>query len=135
MHVIRSPTDSALVLHSVFGPTDFKDGRVDLSPVHEILQVSAMTFHQGKIIAPHKHKIHERKTSITQESIIILEGSIEATYYDENGKLLETLTLLPGMLSVTFGGGHSFKVLNNNTKIYEIKNGPYIGKEFDYEPL
>ena len=28
-------------------------------------------------------------------------------------------------------GGHSLKALKNNSKIYEIKNGPYFGSEID----
>ena len=34
---------------------------------------------------------------------------------------------------VLFRGGHSFKVLKNNTEFYEIKNGPYKKKNKDIE--
>ena len=36
---------------------------------------------------------------------------------------------------VLFRGGHSFKVLKDNTEFYEIKNGPYRKKIKDIEYL
>ena len=36
---------------------------------------------------------------------------------------------------ILFRGGHSFKVLNDNTEFYEIKNGPYRKKIKDIEYL
>lgn len=56
-----------------------------------------------------------------------MSGSIEATFFDiDKSKLYKTI-LRKGDISVLFNGGHSFKSLTNNTKIFEIKNGPYLG--------
>jgi len=34
-----------------------------------------------------------------------------------------------GDLAILFQGGHELKPLHKNTRIFEIKNGPYMGSE------
>ena len=43
------------------------------------------------------------------------------------------LFLLPGDASFTLYGGHTYKILEQDTIVYEYKTGPYLGQTFDKE--
>ena len=56
-----------------------------------------------------------------------MSGKLEVTFYDiDNTKVFEDI-LKSGDICILFEGGHSFKPLLKDTKIFEIKNGPYNG--------
>ncbi len=59
-------------------------------------------------------------------------GKVIAEIYDERGKNITHTTLNSGDTILLVRGGHGFKVLEK-TKIIEIKQGPYKGKEEDKE--
>lgn len=134
MKKIYSKVNPSQLLHVFFSKSDF-NGRVDLSDSKEFLQLSSMVLPEGKKVLPHKHLSQQRTSSITQEALIVIEGSIEVTYYDTDNSLLEVVLLNAGDSTITFAGGHSFTIKENNTKVYEVKNGPYLGKEYDYQPF
>ncbi|MEN0051933.1 MAG: WbuC family cupin fold metalloprotein [Bacteroidota bacterium] len=76
-------------------------------------------------IPPHRHV-----TSQKSESIILLRGAICYFTFDESGNILEKYHLKAGTLR--FGVDtepsifHSFIALEEDTVIYEVKNGPYV---------
>lgn len=135
MEKIYSKTEQGRLLHVVFRKEDFSQGRNDISHPDEFLQVSALTVSKGKQVTPHKHKKHDKTASITQESLIVIDGAIEAKYYDLDNNQLFSTKLKSGDITVTFHGGHSFSFIEDNTKVYELKNGPYLGKDFDHESI
>ena len=47
------------------------------------------------------------------------------------GDLLTSIILNAGDIIVYLAGGHDFEILENNTQIFEVKNGPYLGTEKD----
>ena len=105
--------------------------RQDLSPVNEFLQVSARKFEKEITVAPHKHILNKRKIDRTQEAWIIVSGKVEFELFDVDDKLLTKSTLCSGDCLVLYKGGHSLRVIEKNTIMYEIKNGPYQGIEND----
>ena len=118
------------LLVSILDPSDHI-GRIDAAGADEILQVSAIRLPKSKIIRPHKHKDTPRNTVGTQESWIVISGLLKANIYDIDESLLDTVSLGPGMCMTLYNGGHNFEVISNDAVIYEIKNGPYYGAEFD----
>ena len=66
-----------------------------------------------------------------QEAWIIIEGKAKAEIFDLNDSHLSDEILCSGDCIVLFRGGHSLQVLEKNTVMYEIKNGPYFGKTND----
>ena len=131
MEKIFSEVDSKKLLHVVFKKEDFIEPRINLSPDEEYLQACCIVFPQGKEVSAHKHLESNKISKITQETIIVIDGELETSYYDLNDKLIKKIVLKQGDCSITFRGGHSFLSLKENTKFYEIKNGPYFGKEKD----
>ena len=105
--------------------------RVNLSPEEESLQSSYLVLPEGQTFKPHKHIVHERSMPIAQESWVIIEGSVEVTYYDEDDKIIEKKILKAGESTITYKGGHNYLSLEEETVVYELKTGPYKGQAYD----
>ena len=131
MEKIYSLIEPGVLLHAICRKEDISLRREDFASPNEFLQVAALILKKGEEVKAHKHLDNSRTTSITQESIVVIEGAIEANFYDLNNSLIKTIILNEGDCCVTFRGGHFFKALEENTKFYEIKNGPYEGREKD----
>jgi cupin fold WbuC family metalloprotein len=135
MRKIYSKVNPEVLLHIINRSSEIDSVRVDLSPPEEYLQASCFMIEEGKTFKAHKHIPNPRSIPYTQESWIIITGSVKALLYDIDGSLVEEVILKAGDCSITFRGGHNYVCMENNTKVYEYKNGPYIGKEQDKVPL
>jgi len=131
---IYSDVDPQLLIATVI--TNFEEaGRHDASTVDEILQVSALSLAKNKVVKSHMHKPVVRGTIGTQEAWIVISGSIRAEIFDTNKDKISENILMSGDCVVLYRGGHSMQVLEDDTVIYEIKNGPYLGAENDSQPI
>jgi cupin fold WbuC family metalloprotein len=120
------------VLHVVC--TDNVDSsREDIVDPNEFIQVARMKPEKGHYFEPHYHLRREVPfdSIITQETWVILKGSIKASYFDSSRNLIRRQVLRAGDCTITLGGGHSYKCLEDGTDVYEIKNGPYVGRDND----
>ena len=131
MEKIYSKIKPDMLLHLINRKEDITTQRQDLSPEEEGLQVSCFLMNKDGKIRPHKHIKQLRTTYLTQETWIVIKGSIKITLYDVDDEVIKYEILRPGDCLVTFGGGHSFIALEEDTVIYECKNGPYQGQEKD----
>ena len=68
---------------------------------------------------------------IAQESWIVIHGKVEVTYYDLDDSVLEKTIINRGECTITYRGGHNYLSLEDNTNVYEMKTGPYLGQKFD----
>lgn len=131
---IYSRLKPKVLLVSILDPSDHV-GRMDAAGADEILQVSVICLPQSKIIFPHKHKDIPRNTVGTQEAWVVISGLLQANIYDVDDSLIDTISLGPGMCMTLYNGGHNFEVISSDAVIYEIKNGPYYGADFDSQPV
>ena len=82
----------------------------------------------GSPLPIHRH----RKTS---ETVVCLRGHLREIFYDDNGKVTETIELAPASdcvaLNIPAGQWHTVEALESGTVILEMKDGPYepIGPE------
>ena len=120
------------LLHLIFSPTK-KNQRINISPEGEFMQLCYLNLNKKNKFLPHKHfwKFNNKKRIIVQESWVLIQGSAKVLFYDLDDKFLTSKTLKPGDVSITFAGGHKLDILENNTIIYEHKNGPYEGQKKD----
>ena len=130
MRSTYSKLDGSLICNHIF-KEDISEYRTDLSPEKEIFQGCARKLNNDIFVLPHRHFPIERSTIGTQESWIIIEGKVLATIYDIDNCLLSEIELPSGSCIIFFNGGHSLRVLENNTLFYEFKNGPYYGHDTD----
>lgn len=121
------------ILHTIFYAKDVSKKRIDVIAEKNILQFSASGLKNKQSFRPHFHipkKIDYTETT-SQEAWVIIKGSIKATHYDVDSKILNEEILNKGDVSITLLGGHTFEVLEEDTILYEFKTGPYLGVELD----
>lgn len=136
MEKIYSQCSPKVLNHMIFRREDLASlnvGRLDLSENSEFLQLAAMRIPDQMSFAAHTHL--DRKPSFdslrAQEVWIVISGIVQVDYYDGDDSFQESFLLLPGDVSITFYGGHGYSVNKGEALVYEIKSGPYEGKEKD----
>ena len=112
---------------------DFGEGLSFFSNDEEFIQVGAWSYDSGKNIEPHIHNEFPRTAARTCEVLYVISGTLEAKIYDLNKQLAETLRVKAGDALILLECGHGYSVLEDNTKVLEVKNGPYFGPEKDRE--
>jgi hypothetical protein len=120
--------------HLVLTLEDFpaKGSRIDVVEPQNFLQLALMHGLEGISFRAHRH-LERRRTFDNlraQEAWVILSGSVEVTYFDEQDELLGSVILDAGSVSVTLRGGHAYRI-NEDAKVFEFKSGPYEGLEID----
>tara|TARA_S200000501_G_scaffold378581_1_gene441973 strand:- start:1839 stop:2255 length:417 start_codon:yes stop_codon:yes gene_type:complete len=135
MKKIYSKVEPTTLLH-IINRLDEIDGRTDIAPESEFLQLATLKMEKGKTFRPHKHiwKPTEDKC-IAQESWVVIKGSVKVIMYDLDDTIIATPILYSGDCSMTFQGGHNYEILEEDTIVYEYKTGPYKGVENDKEFL
>jgi cupin fold WbuC family metalloprotein len=134
MKKIYSTVNPEKLLHVIVRKDDFKVGRQDVIDESQFIQCSMLQMEDGKTFRPHRHIWKERtRNVIAQESWVIIRGSVEAILYDLDDTILEKVVLKEGDASFTLEGGHNYRILEQDTLVYEYKTGPYEGQLFDKE--
>ena len=136
MKKIYSKVKKEKLLHIVLSP-NLKTKTINITDPKESLQLSFFNFKKDKVIERHKHLFKKKipKRVKTQESWVVISGLAQVSYYDLDNKILLKKTLKAGDVSITFEGSHKLKILKNDTRIYEFKNGPYEGTVNDLKYL
>lgn len=129
---IYSKVDPKKLLHTINKIEDI-DGRHDITPEDQFLQVATIKVGPEKEYRAHQHIWKDSPTEkiIAQESWVVIKGSINAHLFDIDGSLLVIQKITPGDCTITFEGGHKIEVLEENTILYEYKTGPYTGQKMD----
>jgi len=73
----------------------------------------------------------KREVLWTQEALYVRKGKIRADIFDTQGRKVAEWTAVEGDLLVLLRGGHGYEILQDDTQVLEIKNGPYPGAEAD----
>ena len=131
MERIYSKVDGRL-LHIINRIHEFQ-GRKELIPEDKFLQSATLRMEKGKTFPPHKHIIKDRHypKQIAQESWVVIKGKVQCIFYDIDNNIIATPILEEGDASYTLYGGHTYKILEENTVVYEYKTGPYEGQKLD----
>lgn len=98
------------------------------------LQLGVHKQKQGVKIKPHTHRNIPRTIDEVQEVLHIHYGEVEVEFYDAQGRKLRNAILNHGDTILLLSGGHGFNILKDS-KIIEIKQGPYYGVGKDKERL
>lgn len=123
--------DGDSVLAIVIRDADWKDGLNFISADGDYQQVGIWGYHKGQKLAPHIHLTQPREVLHTQEVIFVKDGRLRADIYTEKEQFLKSVELSSGDTIILLNGGHGYEILEDNTRVLEVKNGPYIGAEKD----
>jgi len=122
------------LLHAVVDAANATAPRTGVSPPSELLQLCVLVLPDGASIVPHEHgplaSTPASQDARTQEAWIILKGSVRARLFDEDRNLMSTEVVGAGEILVTFRGGHAFDSAEPGTVLVELKNGPYLGRDY-----
>ena len=110
---------------------EWKKGLNFYSQNNDFIQAGTWGYEKGKVLLPHIHLKVERTANKTQEVVFIKTGRVLAKIYAENGKLVKAIELSKNDTIIMLNGGHGYDILENDTYVLEIKNGPYVGAEKD----
>lgn len=74
----------------------------------------------GTVMPIHRHRG-------SSETCICVRGHFEEYFYDSEGRLTETVDMVPGgvVLNIEKGQWHSLKCLESGTVLFEAKDGKY----------
>ncbi len=100
------------------------------SPKDYPFQIGFHNRPEKTVLKPHKHPAHNFFIKSSQEVLYILRGKIRVDLYDNGNKkkLLCRKTLKDGDSILFVSGGHGVTFLKDS-KIFEVKQGPYVGDD------
>lgn len=94
------------------------------------LQLGISHYKKGDTIRPHRHIDRELVIDKIQEIVHFESGRAIVNLYDLNGTKFKSIELSMGDTIFFVDGGHGFTMLED-TKLIEVKQGPYFGKDKD----
>jgi len=115
----------------IYREADWKKGLNFITPGDLFVQVGSWWYDKGKKLDSHIHNEFDRNARRTQETIYVKQGSVRVLLYTETEKYLQDYILYGGDLAVFVYGGHGYEILEDNTKIIESKNGPFVDVNTD----
>ncbi len=90
------------------------------------VQVGRFRYDQGRKLRAHRHIRRPRQIEKTQEILIVMRGSVKITTYAETGKeIIDVATLVSGEYYILYDGGVGIEILEDDTRLLEIKPGTY----------
>lgn len=92
------------------------------------LQLGISNYKSGSKIKPHIHNRIKRTINISQEMVYVEKGRARVHFYDNKCKEVHFEVLKSGDIVFFASGGHGFDILED-TKIVEVKQGPFYGTE------
>ena len=110
---------------------DYLPGTNFYNRENDFIQTGTWNHPKGHKIKAHSHQTFDRIVKRTQEMVYLKEGKMKSNIYDKKDKFLAEILLNPGDVIIYLDGGHDFEILEDNTQVFEIKNGPYFGTEKD----
>ena len=132
IHKIYSDKEKGKLLHIIHTISSDAPERIDIVPAEEFLQLSCLRLNKSKEFEAHEHIYKPgEETVIAQESWVVIRGKIRFFAFDLDGTLLQEIDLNCGDCSITLYGGHNYKILEDDTMVYEYKTGPYKGQKMD----
>lgn len=127
--------DGDLVLAMIARGADWEKGLSFITSEKDYQQVGTWGYDGGQQLAPHIHLNEPREVLHTQEVVYVKEGHIRVDIYSVNRQLVKSVELRDGDTIVLLNGGHGYEILRDDTKVLEVKNGPYVGAERDRERI
>ncbi len=113
----------------------WSEGLSFFSQDSEFIQVGVWGYGKGKELKAHIHNEVTREILWTQEVLFIRQGHIKANIFDTQAQKIAELEACAGDILILLRGGHGYDVLEDNTQVLEIKNGPYVGPDLDRRRL
>ena len=120
-----------VILARLVKAEDWNEGLGFYSNDEEVIQVGTWHYDKGKELMKHIHNEVDRVVTRTNEVLYVVSGKVKAFIYDLDENLAEELTVNAGDTLILLDCGHGYEIMEDGTKVLEVKNGPYLGAETD----
>jgi len=101
----------------------------------DFIQAGIWGYNRGTCLNAHIHNEVVRQVLWTQEVIFVRSGKLEAVIYGISGRIVAKVLMTEGDIIIMLRGGHGYNILEDNTSVLEVKNGPYPGASEDRRKL
>lgn len=122
-----------VVLARLFGPDDWKPGLGFFSNDEEYIQAGTWYYDAGKQLQDHVHHKFERVALRTCETVYMVSGSMRVRLYTLDKEFVTSFDIHQGDTLILLNSGHGYEILEDRTKVLEVKNGPFMGVDVDKE--
>jgi hypothetical protein len=119
------------VLARLVRAEDWNEGLGFYSNDEEVIQVGTWHYSKGKELLKHMHNKVERTILRTNEVLFVVSGKVKAFIYDLEEQPVGELMVNAGDTLILLDCGHGYEIMEDNTRVLEVKNGPYLGAETD----
>ncbi len=119
------------IISIIYRDSDWVKGLNFITPDNLFIQVGSWWYDKGKKLDSHVHNDFDRNATRTQETVYVKAGSVRVLLFTEDEQYLQDYVLYEGDLAVFAYGGHGYEILEEDTKIIESKNGPFVSVDED----
>ena len=109
---------------------DVSKGLEFLSDDSDFIQLGTRNYEKNISTVPHYHLEHDKPSNLTQEVVLVHKGSVKCRLFTKEGNYVDEVDINEGELIVQIYGVHEY-IMNEDSIVLEIKNGPYYGPEVD----
>lgn len=109
---------------------DVNKGLEFLSDDSDFIQLGTWNYEKNFSTVPHYHLEHDKPSNLTQEVVLVHKGSVKCRLFTKEGNYVDEVDINEGELIVQIYGVHEY-IMNEDSIVLEIKNGPYYGPEID----
>lgn len=110
---------------------EWKHGLNFYSDPNDFVQVGTWRYAAGTELKAHRHNAVPRVAERTQEVLYVKRGRIAVCVYGLRQQLIGEFAASEGDIIIMLRGGHGYLILEDDTHVLEVKNGPYPGPEQD----
>jgi hypothetical protein len=114
----------------VWSLNDVNEGLEFLSDDSDFIQLGTWNYKKNFSTAPHYHLEHDKPANLTQEVVLVHKGSVKCRIFTKEGNFIDEVDINEGELIVQIYGVHEY-IMNEDSIVLEIKNGPSYGPEVD----
>ena len=109
---------------------DVNKGLQFLSDDSDFIQLGTWNYEKNFSTVPHYHLEHDKPSNLTQEVVLVHKGSVKCRLFTKDGNYVDEVDINEGELIVQIYGVHEY-IMNEDSIVLEIKNGPYMGADLD----
>lgn len=128
--IIEKIYSEDLHVASIVRPELSEKGLTFLTEDENFIQVGVWNYEKGKILDLHYHKDFSREATRTGEAVCVIRGSLVCNLYTKEGDFLVEIPVKESEVIIQYYGAHEY-IIEEDSVIIEIKNGPYFGPEKD----
>ncbi|MFA5283603.1 MAG: hypothetical protein WC366_03785 [Bacilli bacterium] len=121
------------ILAKLITNDDWVPGLGFFSNDNDFIQVGTWFYNAGKQLANHVHYEFDRVAKRTYETVHMVNGSMKVRLYTLEKVFVTDFVISKGETLILLESGHGYEILEEDTKVLEIKNGPFMGVDKDKE--